>query len=47
MFVHGSFIDLGNSLEIVAHYLLINGMTCLSHQDEFPIMSVLKYIVTY
>ena len=28
-------MDLGNSMEIVVHYLLIRGLTCLDHWDDF------------
>ena len=28
-------MDLGNSVKIVMHYLLIRGMTCLDHWDDF------------
>ena len=32
--VHNQFIDLGNSVETIVHYLLIEWMTCLVHWDE-------------
>ena len=38
-------MDLGNSIEIVVHHLLIEGMACLSRQDGFPMVSVLVYVM--
>ena len=40
-------MDLGNPVEIVMHYLLIGGMTCLNCRDKFPIVSVLVCMVTH
>ena len=37
--------DLGNSLEVVVHYLLIEGMVGLSHWDQFPMVSALVSMV--
>ena len=45
--VYNWFINLGNPFEIVVHYLLIRGMTCLDQQDEFPMMSVVVCMVTH
>ena len=36
LLVHSQFIGLGNSLEVVVHYLLIGGMVGLGYWDEFP-----------
>ena len=36
-------MDLGNPIEVIMHYLLIKGMTCLAHQDEFPMVSTSMY----
>ena len=38
-------MDLGKPIETVVHHLLIEGMVCLGHQDEFPMMSVLVYVM--
>ena len=38
-------MDLGNSVEIVVHHLLIGGMTCLGCRDEFPMVSALVYVM--
>ena len=43
-FVHNWFIDLGNPFQVIMHYLLIGVITCLNHQDEFPIVSALVCI---
>ena len=40
-------MDLGNPIEIVVRYLLIERMICLSHQGEFPMMSALVCTVTH
>ena len=40
-------MDLGNLLEILVHYLLIEGMVCLSHRDRFPMVSTLVCMVTH
>ena len=40
--VHG----FGNPIEVIAHYLLIRGMTCLDYPDEFPMVSALMCMVT-
>ena len=37
-------MDLGNLLEVVVHHLLIGGMTGLSYQDAFPMVSALVCI---
>ena len=39
-------MDLGNSLEVVVHYLLIGGIASLGHQDGFPTVSALVCMVT-
>ena len=38
-------MDLGNPVETIVHHLLIEGMVCLSRQDEFPMVSVLVYVM--
>ena len=38
-------MDLGNPVEVLVHYLLIEGMTCLSCHDRFPIVSALVYVM--
>ena len=38
-------MDLGNPVEIVVHYLLIGGMTCLGCWDAFLIVSALVYVM--
>ena len=38
-------MDLGNPIKIVVYHLLIEGTTCLDHQDEFPMMSALVYMM--
>ena len=38
-------MDLGNLVEIVVHHLLIEGMTYLGHQDGFPMVSALVYVM--
>ena len=38
-------MDLGNLVEIIVYYLLIGGITCLDHQDEFPMVSALVYVM--
>ena len=45
--VHSQLIDLGNSIEIIVHYLLIGGMTCLSHRDKFPMVNELVCMITH
>ena len=40
-------MDLGNPYKIIMYYLLIGGMICLDHQDEFHMMSALVYMVTH
>ena len=37
---------LSNPFETIVHHLLIEGITYLSHQDGFPMVSVLVYMVT-
>ena len=37
--IHG----FGQSSKIVVHRLLIRGMTCHSHNNEFPMVSALLY----
>ena len=36
---------LGDPVKNVVHYLLIGGMTCLSCQDEFHMISALVYVM--
>ena len=38
-------MDLGNLVETIVHYILIEGMVCLSHQDGLPMVSVLVYVM--
>ena len=38
-------MDLGNLIETVVHHLLIGGITCLGRRDEFPMVSVLMYVM--
>ena len=38
-------MDLGNPVETIVHHLLIEGMTCLDHQDEFLMVSVIMYVM--
>ena len=38
-------MDLGNPVEIVVHHLLVGGMACLGYRDEFPMVSVLEYVM--
>ena len=40
-------MGLGNPLEVVVHHLLIGGMTDLSYQDGFPMVSALVCMVTH
>ena len=46
-FVHGWLMDLDNPFEIIIHYLLIGGMTCLSLWDEIFKVSALVYMITH
>ena len=39
-------MGLGNSLEVVAHHLLIGWMTGLGHRDRFPMVYVPVSMVT-
>ena len=45
--VHNQFINLGNPIGIVVHYLQIEGMTYLNYQDSFPMMSIVVCMITY
>ena len=38
-------MDLSNPVKTIVHYLLIEGITCLSHWDEFLMMSVPAYVM--
>ena len=40
-------MDLSNLVEIVVHYLLIGGMTYLSHEDVVPMVSALVCMTTH
>ena len=40
-------MELGNPLEVIVQYLLICRMTYFGHCDEFLMVSVLVYMVTY
>ena len=43
--VHNRFMDLGNPSKTIVHYLLIGGITCLSRQDGFPMVSALVHVM--
>ena len=45
--VHNWFIDLGNSLDVVVHHLLIGGMVGFGHRNEFPMVSALVCMITH
>ena len=38
-------MDLGNSIEIVVHHLLTEGMTCPGHRDAFLMVCALVYVM--
>ena len=38
-------MDIGNPIKTIVHYLLIGGMTCFGHQDGFPMVSILVYVM--
>ena len=38
-------MDLGNPIETIVHHLLIGGMTYLGRRDEFPMVSILVYVM--
>ena len=38
-------MNLSNPIENIAHHLLIKRMTCLGYWDEFPMVSVLMYVM--
>ena len=38
-------MDMGNTIKIVMHYLLIGGMVCLDHGDRFPMVGGLVYVI--
>ena len=40
-------MDLGNSFEVVVHYILIGGMFGFGYRDEVPIVSALVCMVTH
>ena len=40
-------MDLSNLVETIVYYLLIGKMTCLSHRDDFPMMSETMCMVTH
>ena len=40
-------MDLGNTHEALVHFLLIIGMPCLGHYNEFLMVSALIHMVTY
>lgn len=40
-------MDLDNPFEIIMYYLLIGEITCLDHQDQFPLLSALMFIIDY
>ena len=42
-----SFVNPGNPLEDIVHYLLFGGMTSLNYQDEFSMVSALVCMVTH
>ena len=43
--VYSQFMDLSNPFEVMVDYLLIEGMTCLGHWDDFLIVSILVHMV--
>ena len=45
--VHNQFINLGNPIRTVVHYLQIEGITYLNYQDSFPMMSIVVCMITY
>ena len=45
--VHSQFLNLGNPLEAIVHYLLIGVMASLGDYDKFTMVSVLVYMVTH
>lgn len=40
-------MNLGNSFEAIVHYLLVEGMTNLDHEDEVSMVTILIYMVTF
>lgn len=40
-------MDLDNPIETIVHYLIIRRIVCLSHQDWFPMVNALMYMVTH
>ena len=38
-------MDLGNLVETIVHHFLIGGITCFGCRDEFPMVSVLVYVM--
>ena len=44
--VHSKFIDLGNLVETIVHYLII-GVFCLGYWDEVPMVSTLVCMITH
>ena len=46
-FVHNWFINFDNLFETIVHYLIIEKMISLGHQNGLPISSILMCMVTY
>lgn len=40
-------MNLGNLFEVIIHYLLVEGMTNLGHEDEVSMVTILIYMVTF
>lgn len=40
-------MDLDNPIETIVHYLIIRRIVYLGHQDRFPMVSTLMYMVTH
>ena len=38
-------MDLGNLVKTIMYHLLIKWMICLDYRDQFPMMSVLVYMM--
>ena len=40
-------MNLDNPYDVVMHYLLIEGMTCFEHYDEFPMVGALECMLAH
>ena len=45
--VHNWFMNFCNLVKTVVHYLIIEGMTCLSCRDKFPLVSALMCMIIH